>query len=54
MSFCRTQEELEAQIAGFDRESFTRDEEAYLQEHYQSIDDAHASERVVDYLLHIR
>lgn len=54
MSFCRTQEELEAQIAGFDRESFTRDEEAYLQEHYQSIDDGHASERVVDYLLHIR
>lgn len=54
LSFCRTQEELEAQIAGFDRESFTQDADAFLQEHYQSFDDGHASERVVDYLLQIR
>ena len=53
MPFCRTQDELEAQIGGFDFESFTRDAEIYLQENYQSFDDGHASERVVDYLLQI-
>ena len=54
MTFCRTQEELEAQIAGFDLESFTRDSQAYLQENYQSFDDGHAAERVVDYLMQVR
>lgn len=51
MYFCRTQDELETQIVGFDRESYNLEAEAFLHEYYQSFDDGHASERVVDYLL---
>ena len=53
MAFCHTQNQLEAQIMGFDRESFTCDTEAFLRECYQSVDDGHASERVVDYLFQL-
>ena len=46
-----TQDELEARMEHFDRETYDRDIAAFMDKYYRPFSDGHSSERVVDYLL---
>ena len=49
-SLNRTQDELESCMASFDRQKFGEELTTFMQEHYSTFDDGHASERVVNHL----
>ena len=50
VSFCRTQGDLEELITEFDPVLYHKAVDCFIQTHYQSFDDGHASERIVHYL----
>lgn len=51
--FNHSQEELEAQMARFDKEGYNETIKIFMQTDYQSFDDGHASERIVDVLKNV-
>ena len=48
--FCKTQDELESEINAFNSDEYLANLQVFRNEYYESFDDGHASEKIVNYL----